>query len=1107
MTPAFFRLEGDAAIPLPAAAFTAHALDPQASVAIEACAGSGKTWLLVARIVRCLLAGAAPGEILAITFTRRAAQEMRERLLARLRLLATAPKAEALAELARLQLAPDAARAALPRARGLLEALLEAEPAPTIETFHGWFLRLLALAPLASGVPRRLTTAQRPGALRDAAWRSFCAELLKPEAAALRSAFESLVDEFGASDAERLLRQWLARHTDVELAIEAGLNAERLRRDFQLGQGDPAVEFAADPAVRERVQALLRLVAPLGEKPKEAAKLALGLAAVTEAPATLDTDAALDWLDQLAEAVLTKSGELRKLSHLDRALAAQPAMQAQYRTLLAELGAAVTDARARCADAAACALSAAALACFGPLAQAYRAVKAAAGEIDFDDIEAMTVALLRDEAQAAAVHARLDQRYRQVLIDEVQDTNPLQWRVLQDWLAAYGGDGARPAVFLVGDPKQSIYRFRRAEPRLFAAAARWLQTDYGALRLRTDHTRRNAPAIVELLNRALPGAHPAFAAHTTESAAEGAVRLLAPVALPEIETAENPAARDPLTEPPPAGEALVALLQGARIAQELNRWVGRFAVHGAGAERPARWGDVLLLVRSRTHLAAYERALREAGIPYLSNRPGGLLDTLEAEDLQALLSFLIAPFSDLNLAHALRTPLLGCTDEDLIALAAAGGGHWWSRLQRIEWQPRLAAARERLTRWREWAQRLPVHDLLDRIFWETDALAAYAAAVPPAARERTLANLRAYLELALEIDAGRYPSLPRFLHALAEYRGGAEQDAPGEGITAGDDAVRILTIHEAKGLEAPIVVVVPGTTGHGGEHVKPLVVWPPEVPAPVHVSIVGRKAERGRARNSWFDEEARLAESEDLNLLYVALTRARQVLIVSGSTVAAGNAPPKPHPWFQRLAEAMPDAVVAEEPGAALPAAAVPTAGPVIDYRPAPLRVGERKPRDDSEPRLLGRALHKLLEWATRDGALTLPAVGAVAAALSLTEAQARQVAESAQTILTADALRSFFDPARYRWARAELELIAPDAVHRPDRVVDVDGLLWVLDFKWQVLEAERAGYREQLERYRRAAQLAFAAREVRTALIDRHGALHEEPAEQAPLSPGEGLG
>jgi ATP-dependent helicase/nuclease subunit A len=1081
MTAAFFSVEAGADQAVSAEAFMAAALQPRASVVIEACAGSGKTWLLVARIVRCLLQGAAPSEILALTFTNRAVQEMRQRLLERLRLLATAPEAEALAELARLQLDLTAARAALPRARALLELVLEAEPGPTIETFHGWFLRLLALAPMASGIARRVATAERPGALRDAGWRAFCAELLTAAAADDRAAFERMVDELGAYGAERLLREWLARHTDLELALGAGLDAARLQRDFQCDGTAPLVELAADAQLRAVAQRLHALAAPFGTKPKEAATLCAELEPLLAGPA--DAATAGDWAQRLAAAVQTKEAQPRKLRYLREALGG--ARQREFDALMEQLSAALNAAFEREADAANCALTLDALACFQRLTRCYRRVQAERGEIDFDDIEGLAARLMGDETWAAAVHARLDQRYRQILVDEVQDTNPLQWRVLHDWLAAYGEDGERPQVFLVGDPKQSIYRFRRAEPRLFIHAADWLHAHYGARRLRTDHTRRNAPAIVEVLNRALTGTHPAFAAHSTEQQhLPGVVRLLPPPPVPAAVPAAA-ALRDPLTEPAPAEEVVSAVLLGRRIAAEIAGWVGRQQIVARGGERLARWGDVLLLVRARTHLPAYERALRDVGIPHLTSRRGGLLDTLEAEDLQALLSFLVTPFSDLHLAQLLRTPLIGCTDDDLITLAGTPGAHWWQRLHAIDAaaQPRLAAARERLARWRGWAQRLPVHDLLDRIFFDTDALAAYAAAVPPPARERTLANLRAYLELALTIDAGRYPSLPRFVQALREFRAGTDDDAPGEGPAAGDDAVRILTVHEAKGLEAPIVLVVPSPATARSEYVQPLVIWPPEASAPVHVSVTGRKRQRGRARAHWLREEAEQAELEDLNLLYVALTRARQVLIVAGT-----GSPERPHPWYRLLAEAAPEAVVAEAAAAEAAARGVATAGPVIDYRPAPLAVGARRAGTDNEALRLGRALHKLLEWATREHPPRLLAAEVAAAMLDLSAEQAQKVVQCARQVLEAEPLRDFFDPGRYRWARAEMELVARDGVHRPDRVVELDGVLWVLDFKWRLRDGDWEAHREQLGRYEAALRARFAGQAVASAIITGDG-------------------
>src|SRR4030066_240828 len=268
----------------------------------------------------------------------------------------------------------------------------------------------------------------------------------------------------------------------------------------------------------------------------------------------------------------------------------------------------------------------------------------------------------------------------------------------------------------------------------------------------------------------------------------------------------------------------------------------------------------MVLVRARTHLRVYQHALRARHIPFLTSRRGGLLDTLEAEDIQALLTFLITPFADLELAQALRSPLFACSDEDLmrlaeippgpplhpqgvrrgvpdafsITLSQAKGGtlnipsaefsplltlsppfakggpggicSWWQRLQHLaDPSPALQRAAGLLQRWLALADKLPVHDLLDRIYFEGDLMHRYAAALPAELHETVRANLQAFMEIALNVDAGRYPSLPRFLAELRELRA-AENESPDEGkVGETGNALRIYTVHEAKGLEAPIV--------------------------------------------------------------------------------------------------------------------------------------------------------------------------------------------------------------------------------------------------------------------------------------------------------------
>ncbi len=391
----------------------------------------------------------------------------------------------------------------------------------------------------------------------------------------------------------------------------------------------------------------------------------------------------------------------------------------------------------------------------------------------------------------------------------------------------------RPRVFIVGDPKQSIYRFRRAEPRVFDAALELLRRDFAATHLRTNVTRRNARTIVEVLNRAMPGGNPLFQAQDTHSRLDGAFVLL-PLAEPEpaVGTAESQPLRDVLTVARSEPDQDARYREGRVLANEIAHWVRHVRVPlDDGSERAARWSDVLVLVRRRTHLAAYERALRDAGLPFVSDRRGGLLTTLEAEDLIALLDFLTSPYADLRLAHALRSPVFGCSDEDLMGLAAASGASWWERLQGLDSgaSAALDRARQLLQWWLDLAGVLPVHDLLDRIYHEGDVRRRYATVAPAALHAQIQANLDAFIELALAIDAGRYPSLPRFIDELTSLKRGAGDEAPDEGAADHGEAVRVMTIHGAKGLEAEIVVLADAHARVAPEGEGVLVVWPPQV--------------------------------------------------------------------------------------------------------------------------------------------------------------------------------------------------------------------------------------------------------------------------------------
>lgn len=1067
---------------------TFAALDPQRSVVVEACAGSGKTWLLASRIVRLLLAGFAPGDILAITFTRKAAREIEQRVVDWLRLLATADPETLQRFLAERGAGTDEATCVA--ARSLYERVLAARPALTVSTFHGWFLQLVAAAPLSASLTG--TTLVDEGSRRfEEYWQTFARCLQRDSDGAVAQAFVRLLAEAGLSGTRAILRRGLARRAEWQASggdVDAAIGA--LQRQSAAGEVGEALAAFFSPGWDGDFMAYLGFL--------ERSELATDLAAagrLREAFASEDVEARFRLL---AAILLTEKGELRvkKLTKSLEDRFGETGAQ-RFLALHADLGARLQACIAAQLEERILAFNRDALTVHAAFIAHVDRFKRERRQIDFIDAEWRVLELLRDEANAAYLQARLDARYRHVLLDEFQDTSPLQWQILLAWLEAYT-DADRPTVFLVGDPKQSIYRFRGAEPRLFDAAAAFLGARFAASRLAQDNTRRNAPAIVDVVN-ALFGDLPAFQPFRTQgslaSGLPGHVELL-PLFGGEDETTSaiaKPAStglRDPLTTPEEDTADRRREDEAAAMAKRLSAMIGRIMIRDGDTERVMRSGDVLLLVRKRADLAVYERALAAEGIPFVGAARGGLLERLEVRDLLALLEFLVMPAADLPLAHALKSPLFGCSDADLLQIAARGESGWFARLCALVAENGSLAvqrAAKLLAGWLSLAVYLPAHDLLDRIFHEGEVIGRYRAAVPAARRAAVTANLEALLNLALDVDGGRYPSLARFINEVRELRSAEADDAPDEGELALDDhlsgggRVRILTIHGAKGLEAPLVWLLDAHAAPAPERPWDVLVdWPPGASKPEHFSFVGRKAERGVARQVLFAAEAAAAEREELNLLYVAVTRAKQIFIASGRAAERGDLAGTP---YARLSAALARLGAGTFYGQILPSQAQFVAVPAGNGTQPPLAapaVGERKvPAGDAAR--FGILLHAVLERRT-DGREQ----GAWWRQLGYADAEFERVRPLAERMLTAPALRRFFDAGSHLRAWNELEIVDVDGnVCRIDRLVEFADALWVLDYKSSAADTPRiAEYRAQVLAYCRAVERVFPGKPVRGGLV-----------------------
>ncbi|MBV6476365.1 MAG: ATP-dependent helicase/nuclease subunit A [Rhodocyclaceae bacterium] len=1077
-----------------------EALEPHQSVVVEACAGSGKTWLLVSRILRLLLDGVAPGGILAITYTRKAAREIEERLFDWLRLLAVGSEDEVRDFLAMRALPPEAAAGAAARGRGLYEQVLTAQPPLTVSTFHGWFARLVQGAPLASDLAG-FVLHEAGARLQEEVWQLFAAERARRNDGATASLLW-LLRHAGLEATRKLMFRLSDRRAEWHALAGEGPHAParalaELRDGLGVDEAPAAIEgLLADELFMRKLHdyaAILRRSDAEGDQ-----QLAAGLEEAFHA-----ADAAPRFA-RIVAVLLTKEGTLRQRKSAKKDQERFGAAAARFAELHAWLGERVATTQAARREELAYELNAHVFTAGAAWLEALERYKRERRLMDFADLEWHVSRMLAEESRAAFLQARLDARYRHILLDEFQDTNPLQWQILLAWLAAYdAAEAAKPRVFIVGDPKQSIYRFRRADPRVFDAAAAFLQSAYGARRLANDATRRNAPRLVEVVNRVFADLplFPHFRPHSSvEANLSGRVELLPLCARERDEGGAPPLSRlrDPLAAPQAVAEDGRRREEAALLASRIAEIVGRWPVidKDSGRPRPARYGDIMVLTRRRGVLPEFERALRAAGIPYLSVGRGGLLRTLEAADLTALLRCLVTTADDLALAHALRTPALGASDEDLVRLAERGEANWWQRLQASEADGSASAALVRAARllasWRAAAAQLPVHDLLDRIYHEGGLPAHYRAAVPAALWPGVAANLEAFIALALRLDAGRYPSLPRFLDELARLGAAADEEAPDEGAIqaeAAGDRVRLLTIHGAKGLEAPVVWLVDAHNTHQPAEAWSLLLdWPPDAEKPSHLSVLGRKEDCGMRRAALTQAEAAFAEREELNLLYVALTRARQYFFASG--IAPARASTKISSW-ERIAAALAalgagDGAHGETPEVLAPPPAAPRP---VTIRPLPIGAvsAGRRREAASAGMAYGTRLHAALDWLSAGGEAGRPPPAVPAEEWPAFQAAAR-------AILEAPRLRAFFDPSSHLRALNEAEFALPDgSVGRIDRLVELPESWWVLDYKSGRPEGSLLeNYRTQMENYRIALTAMFPGKPVRCGLVFGDGEMME---------------
>ncbi len=925
-----------------ATAVQREAASPAASVVLRAAAGAGKTKVLVDRFVRLCLAGSRPKSILAVTFTRKAAVEIKDRLLQQTRLFACLTAAE-LADGLRELLGREPTPAERQRAARLHAEVLEDLAGLQIGTIHAFCQRILGRMAAELGLDPHFRVLEEEEAL----WAE-ALDRLEREAAADPRERDALAGLATAPDAARReltrlrrdrvhLERWLDRvrrergaepagPADLLTARRAPLHGELTAELRQLLFVGTPLDGAAEPALPDLLPRLREAIEGLA-----GAGLESVLAAESAVTAGLQKQAA-----ELREGLTGVRAGLQDLQDLAPAAAADPAAAAELETVLEDLrgvlltgqgqlrklhGKKETAAgrQATWAAAAAPVLGLLHLADrvtiyrfdskllrFGLRAlDIYAELKRRDRCVDFQDLEQLAWALLRSPA-GLAVQYRFDEAVDHLLVDEFQDTNRNQWEILrpfaEEFLAGESARGVRRTVFLVGDVKQSIYGFRGAEPALFGEVALWLERQAGAPLLSLPTNFRSLPAVVQSVGRLMSSPPladllpPGEAAAARQVAARG--EAAGEVAILPVRRADEGGAADHL-----------AAAAAVRIVRHLLR-CGRVWADGA----PLSCGDILVLCRSRNRITIYEQAFRQAGIPIAPAGRGLLARGREVKDLLLLLRWLSFPGDDAALAGVLRAPILRVDEATLQrALARLDGDRersLWHVLQQHAGDLGLAAEVELLGSWLGRSPFLSCHDLLRWIFRTGHLPERYGAALGEQARY----NLLRLHDLALAPEQGEAPTLREFAELIrrAGETAAEEEATPPE---RGSGRVRLMTVHGAKGLEAPVVLLVDAAAPLR-EDVDRLVLAPPQADGPLLYGVrrrhlQGSEEVAGAAAPPATDplraageHELRQQRREEADILYVAMTRARDALYVVGAEPARKGGRESYQDWLEAAAAA-----------------------------------------------------------------------------------------------------------------------------------------------------------------------------------------------------------
>jgi ATP-dependent helicase/nuclease subunit A len=882
---------------------------PDVSAWVAANAGSGKTHVLAQRVINLLLDGVAPEKILCITFTKAAAANMAKRVFDTLGVWTTLDDA-ALDKAIRegSDMPSDARRRTV--ARRLFARALETPGGLKVQTIHAFCTQLLHQFPFEANVAARFTVldeAQQTQLLEQLTLHVLLEGAREPESdlgralavAMTAAADQTFRDVIRAAIGRRdSVMQWVMQQGDVRSAV-AALSRE-LGFDPSTRREDVEEEFFAHSLIAP--QEWTEIAAALARGSKTDLEQGRRFSLLNSLQRSDRVETYLDIFCRNDDRAPRKTIATKAIKDTDL-VERLGAEQRRVCTLLERLRA-VT-----CRD-----RSAALLTVTNAVLTRYHDEKERRGLVDYDDLIDKALALLSN-VDAAWVHYKLDLGIDHLLIDEAQDTSHKQWQIVRQLVAEFtAGAGVHTGtrtIFAVGDEKQSIYSFQNAAPREFAQMRSFFQCAHTHAGLQFvskefKHSFRSGETVLAAVDEVFKDNLVAASVCSDTDGFPPHIALPdAPPSLVEIWEPAEPDARKAIEgwDAPfdTVSETSPRVKLAKRIAGTVRRLVEAGALVGL-ARRPVRYGDILILVRQRGELfEAIIRALKNEHVEVAGADRLILTEHIAVMDLMALADALLLPQDDLALATVLRSPLFGFSDEDLFAIAYDRG-----RVSLREALARKAAdgdliasaAQGRLVDWDDAARRETPFAFYAKILGAGGARRHFLARLGAEANDA----LDEFLNLALDYERRETPSLQGFMAWLREARAEVKRD-----MEIARDEVRVMTVHGAKGLEAPIVFLADTMTPPAGPRPPRLL----ELPGGA-VIWVGRKADDPPPVAAARQEFQREAADEYRRLLYVAMTRAADRLIVCG---AEGERRRPDGCWYDLIREPLKPFLVEETDG------------------------------------------------------------------------------------------------------------------------------------------------------------------------------------------------